>query len=158
MADAEKQEVEVARPRAHGLAPFFDNDFERLLNGFFGRSWMPSFPSALANGPQGPRVDVVDRDDEVLVRAELPGVDKENLDVSMSDRTVTIRAKTHHESTEEEKGEYIRREITSGSFSRTVALPSDVDGDKAEAAFNDGLLEIKVPKAEVSRKRRIEIS
>ena len=157
MAEAEKHEVDVARPRTHPLGPVVDNDFERFVNGFFGRSWTPTFPSAFSNSPQGPRVDVVDRDDEILVRAELPGVDKENLDVSMSDRSVTIRAKTHHESKEEE-GEYVRREITSGSYSRTVTLPSDVDGDRAEAAFTDGLLEIKVPKAEVSRKRRIEIS
>ena len=103
-----------------------------------------------------PKVDVIDRDTEVVVRAELPGVDKKDLDVSVSANAVTIKASTKAEH-KEEKGDYYRCEITQGSISRTVALPADVDGDQAKAAFKDGVLELTMPKVAGSRKQSIKV-
>jgi HSP20 family protein len=103
-----------------------------------------------------PRVDVIDREDEILVRAEVPGVDKKDLEVSLTDNAVTIKGSTRHEE-KEEKGDFYRSEISRGSFSRTVALPGEVDGDKAKASFKDGVVEIAMPKLEASKRRSIKV-
>jgi HSP20 family protein len=103
-----------------------------------------------------PKVDVIERDDEVIVKAELPGVDKKDLDVSVTENSVTIKGTTSHEE-KEEKGDYYRCEISRDAYARTVALPSYVDADKAKANFKDGVLELKLPKVEKSKRRSIEI-
>jgi HSP20 family protein len=99
---------------------------------------------------------VIDRDEEVILRAELPGVDKKDLDVSMTDDAVTIRGSCRSEE-KEEKGDYFRREVSTGSFSRTVALPADVDGEKAKASFKDGLLELTLPKVKKAMRKAIKV-
>lgn len=105
---------------------------------------------------RAPKVDVIDRDHEVVVKAELPGVKKEDLDVTVGDNSITIRATTKQES-KEEKENYYRSEISSGSFMRTVGLPSAVDADKAKAKFADGVLEMTLPKVEVAKRRNVKI-
>ena len=104
-----------------------------------------------------PRVDIVDRDDDILVRADIPGVKKENLDVTLTDNTITIRGNTSEEK-KEEKGDYFRSETMKGSFSRTMYLPSDVDGSKAESTFKDGMLEVIVPKLDKAKRIKVDIS
>lgn len=156
-----KQELEKARP-ARALSPF--TEMERMFENMFAPSWVrpmrwewPSW-SEMAAPFEGrmPKVDVIDRDGEVVVRAELPGVDKKDLDVSVSNNAVSIKAKTREEH-KEEKGDYYRCEISQGSYARTVALPSDVDGDKAKAVFKDGVLELTLPKVAGSRKQSIKV-
>jgi HSP20 family protein len=78
------------------------------------------------------------------------------MEVSMTDNTVTNKGSTSHEE-KEEKGNYYRSEISRGSFSRTVVLPSDVDADKARASFNDGILELTIPKVEKSHRKNITV-
>ncbi len=103
-----------------------------------------------------PNVDVIERDEEVLVRAELPGVDKKDLEVSLSDNALTIKGSTKTEE-KEERGDYYRREVSSGTFSRTVRLPTEVDGDKVQSSFKDGLLELTLPKVKKARRHRIKV-
>ncbi len=153
---------EVQRAVSRAPSPF--EEMDRLFESFFSRNWLRpmrwEWPAAgeLSAPFEGrlPKVDVVDRESDILVRAELPGVDKKDLDISITDNAVTIHATTSRE-TEEEKGEYYRREITRGSFSRTVALPAEVDADAAKASFKDGILELTVPKVEKAKRRRIEV-
>jgi len=156
-----KQDLEKARP-ARALSPF--GDMERMFENMFAPGWLrpmrwewPSW-SEVAAPFEGrtPKVDVIDRDEEVLVRAELPGVDKKDLDVSVSTSSVTIKASTRKEQ-KEEKGDYYRCEIAQGSFARTLALPADVDGDKAKAVFKDGVLELTLPKVAGSRKQSVKV-
>ena len=150
-----------------GLTRFdeFERDMERMFEGFMSRNWLRpfrdfptlrDFPSLRGSLelPRAPKVDLVERDNEIVVRAELPGVDKKDLKVSLTDRSVSISASTRKE-TKEEKGEYYRREITSGEISRTLALPSDVDGTAAKAEFKDGLLEIVIPK--ITKAKRVDV-
>lgn len=152
---------------ARGLpaaGPF--EEMERFMERVFPSGWMgrsfrdwPSW-SELGTAFAGrmPRVDVIDRDDDVVVRAELPGVDKKDLDVSMTDNTVTIKADTRQEKEEGKKGgDYYRREIATGSFARTVALPAEVDTDKSRARFKDGVLELTVPKQARARRQSIKV-
>jgi HSP20 family protein len=158
---AAKGEVQKATP-TRALSPF--EEMDRLFEHFFPRGWMRPFHwerpswSELALPFEGklPRVDVIDRDTEIVVRAEVPGVDKKDLDVSMTDNTVTIKGSTSHEE-KEEKGDYYRCETSRGSFTRTVALPGDVDSSKAKSKFKDGVLELTLPKVEKSKRRSIKI-
>jgi len=78
------------------------------------------------------------------------------LDVSMTDNTVTIKGTTSREE-ETEKGDYFRREISSGYFSRTVALPGDVDASNPKVTFKDGVLELTLAKMEKSKRRSIKV-
>jgi len=160
--EAAGRDVEVQRTPSRAVSPF--EEMERLFESYLPRGWMRPFQwehplAELRAGLEGiyPRVDVVDRDDDVLIRAEIPGVGKEDLDVSMTDDTVTIKGSTSHEEKEEE-GEYFRAELRRGAFSRTVGLPSDVDGSKAKASFKDGVLELTAPKAAKSKRRKIRVS
>jgi HSP20 family protein len=145
-------------------------EMERAFERFFGRG-IPSlwhgrdFPvmdslfgdSLLEfNGQRLPNIDVVDRDNEILVRAELPGVEKKDLSISLTDNLLTIKGESKTEK-KEEKGDYHRREISSSAFARSFTLPCAVDSNKAAASLKDGVLEITLPKAESSKKRNIEV-
>jgi len=146
---------------ARALSPF--EEMDELFDRVFDRGWprplqweRPLWERLSSATPKMPKVDVVDRDKEVLVRAEIPGVDRKDLDVSVNDNTVIIKGQTSSE-TKEEKGDFFRSEITRGTFSRTVALPADVDGDKASARLTDGVLELTLPKLKESRRRKVEV-
>lgn len=157
----QKQEVQKVQP-ARTLSPF--EEMERLFEGYFPRGWMhPSHwerPSwgELAAPFEGkmPRVDIVEHDEEVIVKAELPGVDRKDLDISVTENTVTIKGSTSQEE-KEEKGDYYRSEISRGTYSRTLALPSDVAADKAKAKFKDGVLELTLPKMKKAKRHSIKV-
>lgn len=170
MANETKTEVSATKKGSalqkispmHAISPF--EEMERMMESFFPRSWLRPFlwerplMSELALPFEGklPRVDVIDRDEEVLVRAEVPGVDKKDLEISVSENTVTINGKTSHEE-KEEKGNYYRCEVSRGAFTRTVALPADVDADKAKTTFKDGMLELTLPKVTKSKRHTIKL-
>jgi HSP20 family protein len=164
---SEKQMPEVTKGKdvqrsqfARMLSPF--EEMDRWFESAFPRGWMRPFQrpmwDELAQPLEAriPRVDVIDRDEEIMLRAELPGVEKKDLDVSITDNTVTIKAISSTEE-KEEKGDYYRCEISRGSFARTIALPSNVESDKAVASFKEGILELTLPKVEKSQRRRINV-
>jgi HSP20 family protein len=155
------KELQVQPARSQWLGPF--EEVEHLFDEFLSRGgWMQpllrrGFPDLeAAFGARWPKLDIIDRDDEVIVKAELPGVDKENVDVSVSENMLSIRAHSQHEK-KEEKGQYFRRELSRGECQRTVRLPGQVDGDKAKASFKDGILEISVPKLPGSKRQSIKV-
>ena len=158
---AEKgKDIQKATP-ARTLSPF--EEMDRLFDNFMQKGWMrpwrfewPSFPEVMALERKMPKVDIVERDNEIVVRAEVPGVDKKDLDVSVSDNAVTIKGSTQHEE-KEEKGDYYRHEISAGTFIRVVALPANVDGSKAKANFKDGILELTIPKTEKAKRHSIKL-
>ncbi len=140
------------------------DEIERFLETWMPQGWM----HPLAQGRQfwnefqarfelkPPSVDILDLDGEVVVRAEIPGVDKKDLDISINGRSLTIKGKSTSKS-EEEKDNYYRCEIASGSFTRTVGLPEKVDGAHAKTTFKDGLLELRLPKLERSRRQAVKV-
>ena len=158
-----RKEVERVTPR-HMLRTFDEMDrvFDRMFEEFFPRGWMRPFHFGRGSWPgdafegRTPRIDLIDREDDVLVRAELPGVDKKDLDISLTEDTVTIEAKSHHEEQEEEE-RYYRHEITRGEFSRTLPLPCRVKGDEAKAHFEDGVLELTLPKVEKTERLTVKV-
>jgi HSP20 family protein len=108
-------------------------------------------------------VEVSETDDAVEVKASLPGIKPEEVDVSVHNDVLTIKAEHKEERTEgEEKPEegkrtFYRRELRYGAFHRQLTLPVSVDADKAEAAFENGLLTLRLPKAEEHRPKQIKI-
>ena len=135
---------------------FFDHFFPQRLRHPFGAEWPSLFDAKSSLETQLPKVDILDRDTEVIVRAEMPGVDKKDVDVSVTENSISISGKSRHEEKVEE-GDYIRSEISSGSFSRTLPLPSQVDANAAKASFNDGLLELTLPKVQKVQRQKISL-
>jgi HSP20 family protein len=133
--------------------------FERMFDDFFGRRWMrpAGWERPFAELPAFPSVDVIDRDDELVVRAEVPGYKKEEIEVSVADGLLTIKGETRAEE-KVEKGNYYRCEISHGAFSRSIGLPAAVDDTKAKASMKDGMLELTLPKREKSKRHSISIS
>jgi len=150
VAGGKKAAAKAVPARAGGPFDEMRRLMERMYDEFLPRGWpqpmrweWPAWPEL----PQMrvPRVNVLDRESEVVVRAEVPGVEKKDLEVTVSENSVTIKGGTRREA-KEEKGDYYRREISEASFARTVALPADVDGTRAKADFKDGVLELVIPK------------
>ena len=138
-------------------------DVERLFEDFLERGWRnplraewPKWPDLSKLTAQSPAVDVVDREKEVVVRAQLPGFRKSDLDVSIAERTLTIKGSTREEQ-KEEKDNYFHQEIRTGSFSRSVLLPADVDAGKAQATFKDGVLELTLPKRRIAKQQQVPV-
>jgi len=163
--DPESQEKgkELQKAPMAAVSPFEEMErlMQRMSEGILPRGWLrrlrwewpdvPALPEM-----RWPRVDVVDREEDVLVRAEVPGVDKKDLEISVTDNALTIKGESRHEE-KEEKGEYYRHEISAASFARTVALPADVDGTRAKASSKDGVVEIVIPKLAKSKRHSIKV-
>lgn len=140
-----------------GLISF--DEFDHFFDDFLSRRWPRlldwNFPSMGALEKGFPKVDIIDHDNEIEVKAALPGVKKEDLDVTINNQTITIRTSTKEEKKEE--GKYFRREITRGEYQRTLSLPDYVDYDNAKASFKDGILKVTIPKTAKGKRKSIEI-
>lgn len=142
-------------------------EMERMFEEFMSRGWMrPSrwdFPTLGDWMPSlertlSPQVDIIDRDNELLLRAQIPGVNKEDLNLTVADNMVTLEGSSRHEHEEkEEQGNYYRRECSSGSFTRSIPLPCDVESTKATATFENGMLELHLPKINKTTRHTVEI-
>ena len=157
----ERKSQEIQKAPARALSPF--EEIDRMFDQYFRRGWMrpwrfewPSLPDVGLPEMKVPKVDVIDRENEVVVKAEIPGAEKKDLDISVGEDTVTIKGSTRHEE-KEEKGDYYRCEISRGAFSRTVALPATVDGGKAKGSFKDGVLELTLPKIEKAKRHAVKV-
>ena len=101
-------------------------------------------------------LDMYETDDEIVVTAVLPGVKPEDVDVTITGESLCIKGETQAETTVE-NANYLRQERRYGAFSRTIALPSPIQPDKAEAKFKDGVLTLSIPKAEEAKPKTIKI-
>jgi len=161
MAEEKTTELQEVSPMRMA-SPFDEMDrlFDRLLarRGWM-RPWRTDWPSLGDVGwadPRLPRVDIVDREDDIVMRAEVPGIDRKDLDISVGEDSVTLRGETRREE-KEEAGDLYRCEISRGAFSRTVGLPAAVYGSKAKAAFHDGVLTLTLPKVERARRHTVRV-
>lgn len=102
-------------------------------------------------------VELKEKDTEYLVRAELPGIKKEDLDIDMDKDSITIRAKKE-DSTEDEGKYYKHSEFNYGEFSRTICFPQEIEINKANASLNDGVLKIEIPKKESEKESRKKLT
>jgi HSP20 family protein len=113
----------------------------------------------LAAGGEGWKLalDVVERDDEYVVRADMPGLKPEEVKIDVEDDLLTISAE-HEESEEERKDNYVRRERRYGSFSRSLTLPKGVTADEIKATSKNGVVEISVPKPKQEERKAVSIT
>jgi len=114
------------------------------------------FPKETVFAVGTPAVDLWETDKDVMVTAELPGVDPDNVEISVTENTLSLSGEARVEEEVKDRN-FIRRERSYGKFSRTLALPVPVKPDEAEASFKDGILEIKLPKAQQARVRSVRI-
>lgn len=103
-----------------------------------------------------PAVEMYDTGDEFVVRAEMPNVDPSNVDVTVTAEAITIKG-TVREHEEKKDRSYYRRELRYGSYVRTLPLPVEVKGGDAKAAYKDGVLEVKIPKAERAKPTSVKV-
>ena len=153
-----KHLVRCTPPSALISDPFFHN-FDRLFGDDFLR---PGGFLTRPNDEQSksgwlPAVDVRESDDAFTFMAELPGIAKEAVEITVEDGVLTLKGERRFND-EDEKKNYRRIERAYGSFSRSFTLPSAVDAEHIEASFADGLLTVNVPKAELAKARKIAIS
>jgi HSP20 family protein len=114
------------------------------------------FEESLASGVWSPAVDIFETDDEIVLKAELPGLKKEDVSIEISDNTLILTGERAFEKDIREEN-YHRIERSYGSFSRTFTFPIAVDREGVNAIFIDGILEIHIPKAETPKAKVIEI-
>jgi len=164
---APKTPVKSAGPERGGLFPHsnFHNEIERLFDEYIPhRLWSQfhfgwpgqSAPSMSAFQGKTPSIDVIDRDNDLLIKAELPGVDKKDISLTIADGVLTLVASVNKEE-KEEKEQYYRREICHGSYKRIIELPAVVKEDEAKASFKNGILELILPKVEKTKRATIEV-
>jgi HSP20 family protein len=129
------------------------NEMNRLFNTVFDT---PSPSNAGTLRRWMPAMDLVESGDHFVLRADLPGMSEEDVKIEFEDGTLTVSGERKAEHEEKEEG-YYRVERAFGSFSRTLTLPTGIDADAVSASFDRGVLEIRIPKPEESKPRRIEI-
>ena len=122
------------------------NQFNRLMDQMWGgrqESWLPA-------------VDVFDKQDSVVLKAELAGMDPDDIEIEVEDNVLTIKGERKFQETVDEE-RYYRVERRYGSFQRSLALPQGVKADEIQAAYDDGILTVTVPKAEEEKPKKIEV-
>ncbi len=140
--------------RRHDLPAVLD-DMDRMFDRYFRQPIRRGFYDE--DFDYGPAIDVIETDTELVVKAELPGVSKDDIDLTLHEDRLLLSGGTRHE--EETSGEgYVRREIRSGTFRRSIPLPAAIDAERLEASFDNGVLTIRAPKIEEQeRGTKVEI-
>jgi len=145
--------VSRAEEFEHWLDRFMEDMRRRPFPSLFGRDrWLPSRPLSV----RIPSLDVYEEKDSVVVKAELPGLKKEDVEVNLAGENLTIKGEKK-EDKEVKEDDYYRRERSYGSFLRTIALPCEVKSDEIKASFKDGVLEVRMPKTEEAKKKSISV-
>jgi len=133
-----------------------ERTFGRMLEDFWSRPRLGAVSEFWGGRPAA--VDVYEEKNEVVVKAELPGLEKSELEVNLKDRTLTIRGEKKKEE-EIKEDDYYRSERSYGFVTRTLELPREVETDKAKATFKNGVLEVRIPRAAkpANESRKIEV-
>jgi HSP20 family protein len=131
---------------------------EGRFNRFFNEAF---FPKAMLGDESGlahwnPRVDIYDNDNAFVIKAELPGVEKKDIEVDLKDHVLTLKGERSYENEVKEEN-YYRKERSFGKFHRAFSLPADLDPDKIKADFKDGILKIDIPKPEEKKPKKISV-
>lgn len=155
-----KRDKVAAKPVEAPLVHLRD-EIDAVMDRFFGNFWedpwnanpLASFPAALV---QAPRVDLAESDDEITVKAELPGVDADDLEINVVGDTLTIRGEKKEEKAEK-KENYHFTERRFGSFSRSIPLPSSADPEKVDATFKKGVLTVTIGKRPDAKPTRVKV-
>ncbi len=129
---------------------WWDNLFEGALEPWFRET------EGFGDERFVPAVDIREADDKYLIEAELPGIKKEDVHIEVKDGVLTIRGERKHEEEKKEEN-YTRIERAYGQFQRSFTLPVNVEEDKIDASYNDGILTVELPKGEKAKPKQIEV-
>ncbi len=173
--EEKRQEIEKVQPKGLVPSPFgrfdllsdfgFFKEMDQFFEEYLPRRWRQAhlgWPGRFAGHPfasfegKTPSVDIQDRENDFLVKAEMPGVDKKDINITISGNTLTLEARVDKEE-KEDKAEYFRREICHGSYKRTIELPAAVKEGEAKATFQNGMLELTLPKMEKTKRSTIKV-
>ena len=132
--------------------------FRRPLSRVFDDFFLPRTTTEDGSLTWGwnPVVDIYDNEDNIVIKAELPGVSKKDIEIDIKDRVMTLKGERSADN-EVKEDNYYRRERTYGRFERSFTLPANVDPDKIKADYNDGVLKIEVPKPENQKPKQITV-
>jgi HSP20 family protein len=131
------------------------DEMNRLFNDFLGRA--EGQEGAWLTGVWAPPVDIRETDDAVILKAELPGFSKDDVHIELHNNRLTLRGERKHEAEVKEE-QYHRRERAYGSFQRAFLLPATIDQEQVTASFKNGILELRLPKSETAKPKRIAIT
>jgi len=162
----------VKRDESRGIAPVkarpeagrIEQNVERMFEDLWARPWRSLMDFGWPRHRHlwtdleatSPAIEISEDKNDVLVKAELPGMKKEDLEINVEERLLTIRGEKKKE--EERKGEgYFYSERSYGAFERCIEIPRDVQSDKAHATFKDGVLEVRLPKTEEAKRKEVKI-
>ena len=129
-------------------------EVNRLFTGNAARAFDDE---GIARGSWSPSVDIYENKDQIVLEAELPGMKREDFDLSVENNVITLRGERHFEK-KDETDNYHRVERAYGTFVRSFALPGSVEPDKVAAEYNDGLLTITIPKREEAKPKTVKIN
>jgi HSP20 family protein len=133
---------------------FFGDDLDRVLEGFFRPlGWVEEAKAE----DLVPAMDIRERENEYIVRADLPGVNKEDIDITLENGVLTIAAERKGAKEEKEDGRILRRERCHGRYVRSLRLGTQVQADRLKAGYKDGVLELVLPKAEAVKPKKITV-
>ena len=136
----------------------WEREMDRMLANFLGgRMPLASEDISQRLGIREPAIDVYEDGDDIVVKAEMPGVDLDDIEVTVTDNMLVLRGEKQKEE-EADEGDYYRSERVYGAFVRSIPLPAEADAQKASASFNNGVLEIRLPKAEEAKKRQVKVN
>jgi HSP20 family protein len=128
----------------------------QAMNNLFEDAWIRPGRVVSGDGMYAP-LDIAENEQEITVKMSLPGVKPDDLDITVIGNVLTIKAESREE-TEDKQQNWHRKEIRYGKVQRTVELPTQVESDRAEAAFENGVLTLRLPKAEAAKPKSIKVS
>jgi HSP20 family protein len=134
---------------------FFNDDLDNVFEGFF-RPFHEQAGDA-AGSSLVPAIDLHENEHSYTVKAEIPGVKKEDIDVTVHNGVLTINAETRYEHEDKKEGRVIRQERRYGKYVRSIRLGKDVDENNVRANYKDGVLELELPKVEEVKPKRISV-
>ena len=153
---AVRRRMEIEPRRFSDVQRMFEEWFDDFWSRPFPRLWRPDFSRLRSLSLEAPSLDVYEQKDDLIVKAEIPGLTKDEIDISLEGNTLTIKGENKKEEEVKEE-DYYRCERTFGAFSRSVELPVGVQADKVNASFKNGVLEIRLPKTEEAKKNVVKV-
>jgi len=138
------------------LVPFDFEQMRREMDRFWDSFFEGGVRRTEGAGEWFPSLDVAETKNDVVVKAEVPGMDPKDIDISLSDGVLTIKGEKKQER-EEKEGDYHLTERSFGAFTRAIQLPTEVQSDKIEASYKNGVLKVTLPKSEEAKKKEIKI-
>jgi HSP20 family protein len=160
----EVKETKPAVPRRAEMEPWHFSDAERMFENWFEdfwsrpfpRLWRPNLARLRSMSFEAPALDVYEQKDDLIVKAEIPGLTKDDIDITLDGNTLTIKGEKKKEE-EVKDDDYYRCERSYGAFLRSVDLPIAVQTDKVNASFKNGVLEVRLPKTEEAKKNVVKV-